>query len=168
MENVYVITLKQQLSLLASALIKYGILITAYLYFFGFNSPTSIFVYVFLFLFLFDLLPAVILHVQYFIRDRNTVFRINVSDRCISYNSKKLNFEYSFSEIHSIGYVTSYGYRGSKGWYSFGEYRYCKIAFKDSTSVIITCLMINDIGNTLETLLRVKLENKLRVVALIY
>ena len=77
--------------------------------------------------------------------------------------TKPLN--YSFSEIESLQYYRSWG-KGS-GWHSFGEYRYYKIIFKDKREIVITCLMINDIENTLEMLLRMKAERHAKVVCLI-
>lgn len=69
MDNIYKVTIKQQLVLLTRIFIVYGFLGGVYLYYFGFNSSYIGLLYLFLFLFLFDILPAIILHVQYLHND---------------------------------------------------------------------------------------------------
>ncbi|MET0300861.1 MAG: hypothetical protein ABW036_13905, partial [Flavitalea sp.] len=46
------------------------------------------------------------------------------------------------------------------GHYGFAEYRYCRIYFQTGETIIITCLMIHDLQNTLEVLLKLKPEIK--------
>jgi hypothetical protein len=50
----------------------------------------------------------------------------------------------------------------------FGMYRYNKIIFNYDTKIFITCLMINDIENTLEDLLRLKAEKHFRLLNLLH
>ena len=167
MDNVYRITLKQQLLLLTPALIKYGLFGGIYLFFFGFSLPTPIYLYAFLVLFVIDLLPAIILHVQYLVKNWTVILTIDTKSKTVFYQSKETSFTQNFDDIFLAEYVMSYGFKGSAGFYSFAEYRYQKIYFKDGTSIIITCLMINDIKNTLEMLLRLKAKEKFKIIAFV-
>ena len=41
---------------------------------------------------------------------------------------------------------------GNGQWYSFSEYRYFVLAFKDGKKILITCLMIKFTRQTLESM----------------
>lgn len=158
------ITWKRQISLLSSMLIKIGILSCVYIYFFGFSIPNFIYVYLFLFLFLFDFLPTILLHTQYLIRSSNYIIIIDRKNRTIEYKSK-INAKRNFDDILLLEYVASYG--GGTGWYSFGEYRYYKIIFKDKSSLIINCLMLKDIKHNVEPLFGKKANARLKILPFI-
>ncbi len=160
------ITLKQQLLLILPLIIKNGILFGIYFYFFGFEFPPSFYTYILLFIILFDILPTILVHIQYLLENRSAILVIDKEARELKYNSPLRELKYSFDDIYTVQHFASYG--GGTGVYSFGEYRYFKIIFKDKVEVIITCLMINNIKNTLTNLLGVAVDKRLRVAAFIY
>ena len=145
MTNTFKIRLKQQLLVSLFCWLKYVIFFSIYLYPYGFVLYHIVFAYIFAFLFLTDLLPAIILHVQYFIQNRQAVLTISKSDKTISYSNSRLNRSHHFDEIAIFKYVACQSGMGSPGWYSFGDYRYCHIGFNNGTEIIITCLMVPDI-----------------------
>ncbi len=158
------ITWKRQIALLSSMLLKFSILVIVYLYFFGFSIRSFIYVYLFLFLFVFDFLPTILLHIQFLIRTGNDIVILNRKNRTIEYKSKT-DSKHNFDDITVLEYVASYG--GGSGWYSFGEYRYYKIVFKDESSLIINCLMLEDIKHRLEPILGKTANKKLKVLPFI-
>jgi len=115
--------------------------------------------------FLLDTLPALFLHIQYLSRNYKAEFSINTMDRTFSYLSKQKEKKYSFSEIKLLEYYVSYARK--TGVYSFSRYRYYKIILTNGDVIVVTCLMINNIENTLESLLRIKAEKELRVLCFI-
>lgn len=160
------ITFKQQLLLILPLILKNGILFGIYFYFFGFEFSSSFYAYILFFIILFDIFPTILVHIQYLLKNRSVILAIDKDVRELTYNSPLRVLKYSFDDIHTVQHFASYG--GGAGVYSFGEYRYFKIIFKDNVEVIITCLMINNIKNILPNLLGVEVDKKLRVVAFIY
>ena len=158
------ITFQRQLSLLSWMLTVYGILLSIYLYFFGFTLQPK-FSYIFLALFLLDICPAILVHIQYLRANWHSELTIDKESRRLIYATPKKKLTYHFEDINSIQHVSSYG---GGAWYSFSEYRYFKIGFKDKQEIIITCLMVKDIKYTLERLLNLSAQKKLRIVAFIY
>ncbi len=159
----YFITIKKQLNILQYSILKYGLISSTYLYFFGF---TIIYVeYLYVALFLFDMLPAIYLHIQYLNNDRGVLLEFNKETSEISI-IKDTNIEtFHLDEIQSVTIVYSYGYKGSLGWYSFGIYHFCEFNFKSGSSIIFTCLMINDIEDFLKYSIRKEIKNKFKLIA---
>jgi hypothetical protein len=167
MQNYFFrITLKQQLILLGHVIFITTFLISLRIYLDITNKfDSSAFLFVFVFFFLIDILPTIIVHTQYWLKNYKAILTINTGSKGLKYETPTKQLNYSFDDIESLQYYRSWG-KGS-GWHSFGEYRYYKIIFKDKTEIVITCLMINDIENTLEMLLRMKAERHAKVVCLI-
>lgn len=165
MLNVFKITLGQQLNYLTPAFIKAALFTGVYFYLFGFTIPYSYIgvLYVYLFLLVTDILPALIVHIQYLMK--KGVLSIDRSSKMISYQSAEKNLKYTFEDIISVEHIASYG--GGSWWYSFGDYRYFKIIFKKGGELIITCLMVDDFKSTLEGLLHVQAKKKLRIIAFV-
>jgi len=161
----FTVTLKQQLILLSLLIVKNSILAGAYIYYFGWDVPTRLLYYVFAFLFLIDILPTIVVHIQYLIKNWKCVLTIDTEKRILRYGRPGTSREYSFDGIHSLHYYVSYG-RGT-GVYSFESYRYVRIILNDGSQIIITCLMVNKIEKRLEQLTGIEMEKHLRVVALI-
>ena len=160
--HYFKVTLKQQLLILSSPILLYSMLGLVYLYFFGFTLPSPVYMYAFLVLFFIDLLPALILHIQYLNINSGSELIIDSKKRNITYTRKNKSSDKSFDDIKSIKNIASFGGGSNSGLYSFGEYSFCKITFKDETFVFITCLMINRIRPSLELLLEKKVDTKLK------
>lgn len=153
------ITLKQQLLLLVQPIIIYiGVITVIYLYYK--TIPFFTLMVTLLCIFFFDTLPALILHLQYFLVNKSSLLIIDKGKRTILYKSSRKNTEeLPFSAIKSLKFHVSYG--RSSGVYSFARYRYYKINLSTSEEFIITCLMINDVENTLPMLLEIEPEKEL-------
>jgi len=157
------VTIGRQISQLSYMLIVYGLLAITYLYFMGFKMP-HVFGYVFGGIFLFDMCPTLIAHFQYLNANSNALLAIDKEHRKIEYFSGKESFTYHIDEIEALQLISSYG---GGAWYSFSEYRYCKIIFRDKRQVIITCLMMADIKDTLPMLFGIPAQRKYKIVAFI-
>jgi hypothetical protein len=153
------ITHRQYLLLLVQPIIIYiGVIAATYWYYK--TIPFFTLKVAILCIFCLDTLPALILHIQYFLANKSSLFVIDKVKRTILYKSSRMNTgEVSFNAIKSLEYHVSYG--RSTGVYSFARYRYYKINLNNSDKFIITCLMINDIENTLPMLLEIKAEKEL-------
>lgn len=158
-------TLKQQLILLTPLLftiiaLPIGVIFILHL------SLSNIATYiVFIFFFLIDALPTFVLHLQYWLENHDSILNIDIVKQEFNYSTSKQKLNYSFSDIAKVDYYRNLG-KGS-GWHSFGQYRYYKITCTNKTKIIVTCLMINDIENTLEILLKVKAEQHAKWLCLI-
>ena len=161
----YKITLKQQAILLSHMVIIWIGLMVGCVYLLKINLNNIAFIYIAIFCLLIDTIPTVILHTQYWIKNHEVVFLINTDVKELQYETPTKQLKYSFTDITSLQYYRNLG-KGS-GWNSFGEYRYYKIIFNDEIEIIITCLMINDIENTLEMLLCMKAEEHAKLLCLI-
>ncbi len=163
-EYRFQITAKQQFILLARVII-FGLFIIGGTIFFKVSLNSSPFLSVALVLFFIDTLPALVLFIQYWMKNRNARLTINTQTEKLIYQTPTFYSEHAFSDIISFQYYINLG-KGT-GWYSFGEYRYYKIIFYDNTEIIITCLMINNIESSLESLLRMKAKKHARLLCLI-
>jgi hypothetical protein len=144
-KSLYKITVTQQLLLLSPMIISNAILLVIYFYFFGYGAPNQVFYIVFLFRLLTDVLPVIILHLQYLSK--------NWGNRLIMDSERR---------------VFGYGPNNQSVEHSFEAYRYMKMTLNDQSEIVVTCLMINKIEKELELALEMKANKHLRVLALIY
>src|ERR1700722_16265185 len=107
-EFTFEITFQRQLASLSWMIIIWGILLSIYMFFFGFVlQPT--FGYIFLFFFLVDVVPTILVHVQYLKENWRAALDINKELKTLSYKSPKISLEYHFGDIVSLLQVSSYG-----------------------------------------------------------
>ena len=156
-DQTFEVTPKRQLTLLSSVILVQSILIYAYLHFFGLKGDLT-FLWIYLGIFMFDALPTIILHLQYLSANRNAVLVVRQRQRTLSYTRKKEHLDYSFDDIAEVVYVAGYG---GGAWYSFSEYRYFVLAFKDGKSILISCLMIKFDKMLLEEMFGIPVKAKI-------
>lgn len=156
------IGIKRQFRMLLPLIVKNGLIFGILYYLFGFSAPTY---WVCLFIILIDVLPTVIVHGQYFLKNRKLEITFSSVEKDILINDDGKKLQYSFYDISKIVTVSSYG--GGTGFYSFAEYRFSKIVFKDSYSLVLTCLLIDDFKISLSDGTPINEERKFKVVALI-
>jgi hypothetical protein len=147
----------QQFKMIYPLILKWIAISIAVKYYLKINLNDSAFLLGFLFFFILDILPTIILHIQYYLKNRNSVLILDTQSKTLNYSNNLETLTYKFNDISKLQYFRNYG-KGS-GWNSFGMYRYYKIIFNDNNVIFITCLMINNIENTLEVLLALKAEN---------
>ena len=164
MKNIFRITFKQQLRDLFDALNIYAYL-ALFILVFNIQIGMSALIITGGIIFLIDIFPALLLHISYLAKNRKAVLIIDTDSRTISYNNAKTNVTFSFDDIVLFKYVASYGVKAAAGWYAFGDYRYCQIICKNNNEIIVTSLMVHDVKNTLEMLLRQKAVEKYQVIA---
>ena len=152
------VTAERQWAMLSYMICIHGIILGAYYYFYRFSLYIGQLI-AYLIFFLLDACPTLFLHFQYLAANRGTVLLIRPEQRTVSYTRGADHFERSFDELDSILYVTGFG---NGAWYSFSEYRYCKLLFKDGRSVVITCLMVKDIKYVMERAFGMQVTNKTR------
>jgi len=149
-------SIKQQFLLLWPMLLRYIFLIGVYVYYMGWNFNSMVFWVPFLIAFVMDFWPAIALNIEYSIKTWGLNIEIDEDLKQISYKWHNTKRTFSFNDIASLEYYTSFG-RGT-GWYSFENYRYYRIVFRDQTELPITCLMMNKIQEKVEPLLGIKAE----------
>lgn len=169
--NKFKITTKQQLLVLIPFITINATIFVGYYYIFRDTSINLLIVLVFLFVFLLNVLPVILLHSQYLMKNGSAIVEIDSEKKLLLYTDNKRYYKYSFNDIQTLKYFATHGHiskRGSSLWYTFDPYRFYKITFKDQQVISITCLMINNIENTLEQLLGIEAERKFRVLPFIY
>lgn len=149
----YKITFKQQFLMLIPLIVINSAIVIGLAYL---NATGNLLLGTLIGVFILNVLPVIIVHIQYYLANRRANLNIDIEKRILNYTSPKQHCEYSFDDIKYLDHHVSYG--GGSGWYTFSEYRYYKITFKDNKVINITCLMINDIQNKLEKLLDRKAE----------
>lgn len=149
--NVFEITLKQQLKMLARTIILPIIMLLFVWYYELFN----VFVFIPLgVLLVVDTLPSILLHINYYKANEGATLIIDQNHKVLIYKSKEKFVETSLSSISCMCLTLSTVY--DTGRHSFGQYRYCKVVLIDRTEIVISCLMVNDLENNLKDLLNMK------------
>src|SRR5436190_1962412 len=149
------ITFLQQLLLLIPFIATAIVVTIIYYYLFGFKTLDVILIAVIFFYFLVEVLPVLLVHIQYLYKNWGNILILDVDNKSILLEHRDSKKQYSFNDIKVIKYYATGGHistNGSSLYYSFDPYRFYKIIFKDKSEMIITCLMINNIENTLENL----------------
>jgi hypothetical protein len=161
-KNVFRIKNKQQFLMLSSFLLYNFFLIFLAIFL---HAKIEVLVFMFILLFLIDGLPTLIIHRNYLLNDKGTELTIDIEFKEIIYKKQTINRKYNFSDIIRLEFCCSTVM--NNGIHSFGQYRYCKFFFKDSSDIVVTCLMIEDIKNTLENLLKVRSEMQKKLLCII-
>ncbi|HEV9036259.1 MAG TPA: hypothetical protein VGQ51_06565 [Puia sp.] len=160
---IFRVTVKTQLAQLNWLITVYLAIGILFYCLFGLSLRPPI-AYIYSAVFLFDILPTLLVHVQYYRVNNGAVLDINRELHRISYITPHETLSYNFDDISSFVRVDSWG---AGQWYSFAEYRYYKITFKDKKKIIITSLMIKDIKYVLEPMLHMTAVKERRFVAFI-
>jgi len=95
--------------------------------------------------FFIDTLPALILHFQYLSKNASSSLIFRREKNQIEYKKKDYTLNYSFEEIQQITNVSSSLKTYFSGKYSFANYFYYKLKFKDGVELVITCLLADDL-----------------------
>ncbi len=159
------ITFKQQLKLFIRVPFLWIIIILIWLFFLHMSLSDIAFLIISLLIFTLDTLPTIAVHLQYWKVNHNAVLSIDTNTRKLFFQTPERNLEYSFDDIQVLHYYYSYA-KGSQH-FSFGDYRYYKIIFRDSTEIIITCLMVNHIEYIIEMLLGIKAGQHSQLICLL-
>jgi hypothetical protein len=162
---VFKLTIRNQLNALTNLFIRWMIIFP--LLWFGvhmhFQSAVDIGLY--LLFFLIDMLPTLLVHIQYVRWNWKAKLIVNRESASLRYQSPTQVLEYKFEDITLLQHVA---HPGSGVRFSFGGYRYFKIGFKDGEEIMVTWLMMPDIAYRMEMLLGMAAQKKVRVVAFIY
>jgi hypothetical protein len=161
----YSISIFQQIQLLAHGILTIIAVPIGMIYFTGSILPTVWLLLPFGIFFSVNILPAIVLHIQYFKKNKTTVLVIDSEKRSFSISNSETVNSYEFSDITRIKFFGSYG-QGT-GFYSFGEYKYCEFILNDKYVFVITCLMVRDIDIKLRDEFGIEMEKKYRVFAFI-
>ena len=82
--------------------------------------------------FIIDILPTLIIHIQYLIANHHAILEIDTSQKVLIYIYPKKNVIYPFQEIKSLIYFNNYG--NNTGFYSFAEYKFSELYLMTATS----------------------------------
>lgn len=160
------LTFKQQFLVVQITIIKYLLLIFLFWYL-GYELSVGM-IMVWLGIFVIDLLPAIVLHINYFINDLGSELTIDRGAGTLFYRNSKNNRLFNLADAVELNHVVSIGGASTyTGWYAFGDYSFCEIQLRNGEKLIITCLMVNHIKQTLEILLKMKANTKMRLLPII-
>jgi len=94
-----------------------------------------------------DLAPTLILHAQYFYYNAGWKILIDRASQTITVLRSEKSSVFKFKDIQrivvSMGYATYHGRKG--GVNIFDLYHYAYIQLVDGSSLVITCLLVNDL-----------------------
>jgi len=161
-QKIYKITLGQQALILFPLILTNSIVLSFCIYKFGWTIATY---WVIAILLIISIIPTIIVHLQYLRQNFGLTLAIDFDKKYLEFDKKGKKSKYSFLDISKLIRTSSYG-RGT-GWYSFAEYRYYKIIFKNNAEFIVTCLLVNNIEKNLIAKLDHEEENKLKIVAFV-
>lgn len=166
--KTFKITIMQQLKMLAHMLLIYPVIFVGIYFsvddFSNFLNSRTLYIITLIF-FIIDILPTLIIHIQYLIANHHSILEIDTSQKVLIYISPKKNVIYPFQEIKSLIYFNNYG--NNTGFYSFAEYKFFRIIFNDGNFINVTCLMMKNIKNELPQLLNIQSERNTQFLALI-
>ena len=93
-----------------------------------------------------QLIPSLILHLQYLKYNKTTSFSINESERIMSITDTNMTSSYGFDQIKYIWLITTYPlYRGARrGIGAWQLYHYSVIEMKDGKQFVVSCLLVNN------------------------
>lgn len=158
------VTLKQQLYLLLPMVLRYAILFSLFVYLFG-TDILELPYWILYAIFCLDGLPAIILHVQYLLQNKDTIITIDTDKQLLYCKYSQQTTTIAFADIKELVYHVSYG--RNTGWYSFERYRYYTLIDKKSQRIVITCLLMNKIEEKLEQMVNHQAEKRLSIFAFI-
>ncbi len=161
----YSVNFKSHFNILQHTIIKYIILIGGYLFFFGLRVSYVEYYYVFIFLALTDILPFLFLHVTYCLYDQHTFLTFNSELAVLTIKRRDSSHCINLENIQDSCIVSSYGFKGSRGWYAFAAYHYCTIYLKDGSSHTFTCLLVDDIEDFFRFVLKQEVRFKFKLIA---
>jgi hypothetical protein len=160
------LTLKQQFLVLQITIIKYLFLVLFFWYQ-GYQLNLGM-TLAWIGIFVIDLLPAIILHINYCINDFGSRLTIGKETNTLIYYDSNSSQLFNLSDVVQLNHVVSIGGANTiSGWYAFGDYSFCEIELKNGKKLAVTCLMINHIKKTLEILLKMKANTKMRLLPIV-
>jgi hypothetical protein len=165
------VNLKQQLLVLFPFFLINALIIIGYILMLGFKPIEGAMLVFSIILFIINVLTVVLLHVQYLYFNYSMNIEINISSKELKICNKHRQHIYPFSNIQSLDYYATSGHSSKKGYnnfYTFDNYRFYKVKFKDGHTVFITCLTMYYIEKNLEPLLGVEANWHFRALPFIY
>ena len=137
----YVMTIRRQVRMLLPLIAKNSIL-TALCWIILENFDFSFFLMISIF-FLIDVLPTLIIHIQYYCFSKDIEITVDLLNKTVEYNKKEDRFIIGFAEVTEINYYVAFV--KPTGAHSFGEYRYIELVVPNTQNILITCLMNENI-----------------------
>lgn len=109
-------------------------------------------------------IPTLFLHIQYYMKNKNDVLIINISEKTICINEQNV---VAFNEIEKIIYVMPpvWHRKGFIRFLSFEDYHYARIKMKSGQEFIFTCLMNYKVEDALKQIDGVPVEKRKSLLA---
>lgn len=164
---VYNISLKQQLLVLLPTVFINSIWILI----FFFDSPIKFdLVHIILIAAcaLLFLLPSLVLHINYLIRNCKGPLVVNAEEGSLSIGEGDNNSKFNIMDVRSLTFYSTYSvYSGNLSRFIFDSYRYVKIEFNNKEYIYVTCLMVNEIEKVFVYTFPISMEKKVKIFPLI-
>jgi hypothetical protein len=106
------------------------------------------------------LIPQIILHINYYMRNKGDIFFYDPTGRRITINRKGESASFSFSDIELIKRFKSYPLAENRmQWFPWDNYNYSIIRLKNGQEFIITSLLVPNMDLPIDSG-RIKLEKR--------
>jgi hypothetical protein len=137
-----------QLLLLTELLVRGAILFVAVLAWARFNNgqnASAIRVATVVFL-IYEVVPCIVLHIQYTIRSSDISLSINQTDRFVRFTDPKSTVTVGYDQIALVTInLGSDLYKGAAlGWATWGQYHYVVLTLTDGSKKLVTSLLARD------------------------
>jgi hypothetical protein len=154
---IYNITTKNQIKSLEHLLIGTTLILLALWYVIKTEEFIDGIPIVFGTIYLLNFVPTVLLHIEYYLKNKNDVFIIDAAENRIIINNQK---PILFSDIECVMYIMPpvWHRKGFIKYLSIEDYHYAKIIMKNGEKYIFTSLMATSVEDALNQIKGVKVE----------
>ncbi|MGI8893481.1 MAG: hypothetical protein ACR2GN_08470 [Bacteroidia bacterium] len=162
----YEIKIKDHFRLLSHLILgTIMILAAAYYAFYTFGYDKALIV-IFGGIYILNFLPTVYLHIEYYFVNKNNTVEIDDFNKIIIING----LEVPFNSIEKIIFIMPpvWHRRGFFRFFSFEDYHYASIIFKDETIYFFTSILTPSVEDAFRNISTIPKEKKIVVIASIY
>jgi len=111
-------------------------------------------------IFVFDSLPALLLHLQYFLYESNAKIELNETYKKIIYSRKGRIKSFDLTELIKFETCSSFG--GGTGYYAWAEYNYYRIIFSNGEQLIVTNFRVPNFEKLIKNITGLSPDKKLK------
>jgi hypothetical protein len=116
------------------------------------RSDAAIFILMAVFLFLLFLIPQLILHFDYYLKNKGDILFYDPEGRWIKIDHKEVSSIFSFDDINLVERVKSYPLAEDRmQWFPWDSYNYSVIHLKNGQKFLVTSLLVPNIDLPIES-----------------
>jgi hypothetical protein len=162
---MYKINLRNTIKVLSATLIYHVVFILFYVYgLYNLDDGSGVYAIIFAIGYAVSMLPTILLHVEYYLKNKADVVYIDSKEKSITINKDRT---IQFDEVEKIIlYMPPCWNRNDNfRYYPFEDYRYSQIQIRGGDKYLFTCLMDFNIDKVMAKFVGVPIEKKVRLIA---